>query len=155
MRALRVAAQKRGADGTWTESGNGIGGENHFDRSRHQPNTVLSRERAGVSARRQVFSRHRRRRRAGRRREGDCEARARSGAGGASPDGRFISYFGDVHPSFSATWSRRSGARSRPPDRESRLAEVKPATGVSDAEFLAGLNDSLRNRARGYPAHRQ
>ena len=56
-----------------------------------------------------------------------------------------MSYFGDVHPSFFGNVVKAIGSAKQGYPIVSRvLAEVKPATGVSDAEFLAGLNDSLR-----------
>ncbi|MGH8744828.1 MAG: hypothetical protein ACREUY_11180, partial [Burkholderiales bacterium] len=60
-------------------------------------------------------------------------------------DGRFISFFGDLHPSyFGNVVKAMGGARQGYPVVSGVLERVKPASGKSDAEFFAHLNNELR-----------
>jgi NADPH-dependent glutamate synthase beta subunit-like oxidoreductase/NAD(P)H-flavin reductase len=60
-------------------------------------------------------------------------------------DGRCMSYFGDVHPSFFGNVVKAMGsARQGYPIVSRMLAEVEPASAEPDAMFLAQLNDELR-----------
>ncbi len=60
-------------------------------------------------------------------------------------DGRFLSFFGDVHPSFFGNVVKAMGsAKQGYPSVSSVLERVRPASQLSDAEFLAQLNHSLR-----------
>jgi NAD(P)H-flavin reductase len=60
-------------------------------------------------------------------------------------DGRFISYFGDVHPSFFGNVVKAIGsAKQGYPVVSGVLAQVKPATTVDDAVFLGALQSDLR-----------
>jgi NAD(P)H-flavin reductase len=61
------------------------------------------------------------------------------------PDGRCMSYFGDVHPSFFGNVVKAMGsARQGYPVVSRMLAAVEPASAEPDAMFLAQLNDELR-----------
>jgi NAD(P)H-flavin reductase len=61
------------------------------------------------------------------------------------PDGRFMSFFGDVHPSYFGNVVKAIGSAKQGYPVVSRvLAGVKPATDVPDAGFIARLNDELR-----------
>jgi NADPH-dependent glutamate synthase beta subunit-like oxidoreductase/NAD(P)H-flavin reductase len=61
------------------------------------------------------------------------------------PDGRFISFFGDLHPSFFGNVVKAMGsARQGYPVVSGVLERVQPAYAGSDADFLAALNASLR-----------
>ncbi len=60
-------------------------------------------------------------------------------------DGRFISFFGDVHPSFFGNVVKAmGGAKQGYPLVSAVLERVRPASQLSDAEFLTELNQSLR-----------
>ena len=60
-------------------------------------------------------------------------------------DGRFVSYFGDVHPSFFGNVVKAIGSAKQGYPTVSRvLAKVQVASQLGDAEFLAQLNDNLR-----------
>ncbi|MEO8165866.1 MAG: pyridine nucleotide-disulfide oxidoreductase, partial [Betaproteobacteria bacterium] len=60
-------------------------------------------------------------------------------------DGRFVSFFGDLHPSFFGNVVKAMGsAKQGYPVISSVLAKVKPASGASDLEFFARLNGELR-----------
>jgi NADPH-dependent glutamate synthase beta subunit-like oxidoreductase/NAD(P)H-flavin reductase len=60
-------------------------------------------------------------------------------------DGRAMSYFGDVHPSFFGNVVKAIGsAKQGHPVVSAALQEVQPASDASDADFIAGLNRDLR-----------
>jgi NADPH-dependent glutamate synthase beta subunit-like oxidoreductase/NAD(P)H-flavin reductase len=60
-------------------------------------------------------------------------------------DGRFISFFGDLHPSFFGNVVKAmGGAKQGYPVVSRVLTEVEPTFPGSDAEFVAKLNQSLR-----------
>jgi NAD(P)H-flavin reductase len=60
-------------------------------------------------------------------------------------DGRFISFFGDLHPSYYGNVVKAmGGAKQGYPVVSGVLERVKPASGKSDAEFFAHLNNELR-----------
>jgi len=66
---------------------------------------------------------------------------------GRRADGRCMSYFGDVHPSFFGNVVKAIGsAKQGYPVVSGALAKVAPAAAVSDEQFVAGLNDLLRPR---------
>ena len=61
------------------------------------------------------------------------------------PDGRFISFFGDLHPSFFGNVVKAMGGAKQGYPLVSRvLAARAPASALSDAQFVARLNDELR-----------
>jgi NADPH-dependent glutamate synthase beta subunit-like oxidoreductase/NAD(P)H-flavin reductase len=61
------------------------------------------------------------------------------------PDGRFISFFGDLHPSFFGNVVKAmGGAKQGYPVVSSVLSRVEPAFPGSEAQFLARLNRLLR-----------
>ena len=60
-------------------------------------------------------------------------------------DGRFISFFGDLHPSFFGNVVKAMGAAKQGyPSVSAVLQCVCPASQLSDAEFLAEINQALR-----------
>ena len=60
-------------------------------------------------------------------------------------DGRFISYFGDLHPSFHGNVVKALGSTKQGHPAISRvLAQRPPASGASDAAFFARLDGQLR-----------
>lgn len=61
------------------------------------------------------------------------------------PDGRFVSFFGDLHPSFAGNVVKAMGGAKQGYPAVSRVLEkVRPAFAGSDGDFFAGLNDALR-----------
>ena len=61
------------------------------------------------------------------------------------PDGRFMSYFGDVHPSYFGNVVKAIGSAKQGYPSVSRvLDQISPASRDSDREFFARLNDQLR-----------
>jgi NADPH-dependent glutamate synthase beta subunit-like oxidoreductase/NAD(P)H-flavin reductase len=61
------------------------------------------------------------------------------------PDGRFASFFGDLHPSyFGNVVKAMASARHGYPVISAVLSRVTPASAAPDAAFLAGLNRDLR-----------
>ncbi len=60
-------------------------------------------------------------------------------------DGRAISFFGDLHPSFHGNVVKAmASAKQGHPIVSRMLADITPASSVSDAAFLQHLNDELR-----------
>jgi NADPH-dependent glutamate synthase beta subunit-like oxidoreductase/NAD(P)H-flavin reductase len=60
-------------------------------------------------------------------------------------DGRFVSFFGDLHPSFFGNVVKAmGGAKQGYPVISRVLANVLPASSAGDAEFFARLNGELR-----------
>ena len=60
-------------------------------------------------------------------------------------DGRFISFFGDLHPSFFGNVVKAmGGAKQGYPSVSAVLQHTGPASKSSDAEFLAEINHQLR-----------
>jgi NADPH-dependent glutamate synthase beta subunit-like oxidoreductase/NAD(P)H-flavin reductase len=61
------------------------------------------------------------------------------------PDGRFMSYFGDVHPSFFGNVVKAIGSAKQGYPSVSRvLSQISPASRDNDREFFARLDDQLR-----------
>jgi NAD(P)H-flavin reductase len=60
-------------------------------------------------------------------------------------DGRFVSFFGDLHPSFFGNVVKAMGsAKLGYPVISRVLANVEPASAAGDAEFISRLNGELR-----------
>ncbi|MFZ2540269.1 MAG: FAD-dependent oxidoreductase [Gallionella sp.] len=60
-------------------------------------------------------------------------------------DGRFISFFGDLHPSYFGNVVKAMGAAKQGyPSVSAVLGKVQPASPLSDTEFLAKINQALR-----------
>jgi len=61
------------------------------------------------------------------------------------PDGRFMSFFGDLHPSYFGNVVKAMGsAKQGYPVVSQILGAREPASCIADSAFLAYLNDSLR-----------
>ena len=61
------------------------------------------------------------------------------------PDGRFMSYFGDLHPSFFGNVVKAMGSAKQGFPVVSKVLEARPARRGDDGlKFLASLNDDLR-----------
>ena len=145
--ALRVSVQQRGEDGAWKEQQQiELPAKTILIAAGTQPNTVLAREEAphfvldgkyfaacdedgnplpvekSISKPEQVRVL--------------LSKRA---------DGRFISYFGDVHPSFFGNVVKAIGSAKQGYPIISRVLEkVSPSPNVGDDEFLSALNIDLR-----------
>ena len=62
-------------------------------------------------------------------------------------DGRFLSYFGDVHPSyFGSVVKAMASAKQGYPSVSRVLERTEPASALDDAAFLGRLHDGLRAR---------
>jgi NADPH-dependent glutamate synthase beta subunit-like oxidoreductase/NAD(P)H-flavin reductase len=146
-RVLKVSVQSRDENGKWTEiEQNELPARTVLIAAGTQPNTVLAREDAGNF------------RLDGRYFQAvDEEGRPASAEKAiAKPnavrillakraDGRCMSYFGDVHPSFFGNVVKAmGGAKQGYPLVSRMLSKVKAAATMNDAQFLARLNDGLR-----------
>jgi NADPH-dependent glutamate synthase beta subunit-like oxidoreductase/NAD(P)H-flavin reductase len=146
-RALRVSVQQRSEDGKWSEVRRAeLAARTILIAAGTQPNTVLAREDPDhfrLDARyfqacdeegnpvpaEKAISKPR-------------EARVLMSR---RADGRFISYFGDVHPSYFGNVVKAiGGAKQGYPTVSRVLGRVRPAAPESDAEFIARLDDQLR-----------
>jgi len=146
-RALRVSVQTRADDGTWSEvRREELPARTVLIAAGTQPNTVLAREDAAhfrLDGRYFQACDE----------EGSPVAveQAISKPGAVRvllsrrADGRFMSYFGDVHPSFFGNVVKAlGGAKQGYPIVSRVLGRVRPASPLSDREFFARLNDQLR-----------
>jgi NADPH-dependent glutamate synthase beta subunit-like oxidoreductase/NAD(P)H-flavin reductase len=145
--ALRVSVRERGADGTWSETAQtALPARTILVAAGTQPNTVLARE---DSANFRLDGRYFQ----------ACDEAGRPVAvehAIAKPesvrvllatrtDGRAMSYFGDVHPSFFGNVVKAiGGAKQGYPVVSRVLAGVPPAAPIDDAAFFGRLNDLLR-----------
>ena len=146
-RALKVSVQRRGDDGTWVETDQTeLPARTILVAAGTQPNTVLAREDAanfkldgryfqavdeegGRVSVEQAISK-----------PNDVRVLLAK-----RDDGRYLSYFGDVHPSFFGNVVKAIGSAKLGYPTVSRvLSKVKPASQLSDEEFLARLNGELR-----------
>ncbi len=146
-RALKVSVQRRSDDGRWTETARAeLPARTVLIAAGTHPNTVIAREEPGHF-----------------RVDGEYfEACDESGAPvraepsiskPAEPrvllarrdDGRFLSYFGDVHPSYFGNVVKALGSAKQGYPVVSRvLGRVEPASARSDREFFERLNEDLR-----------
>ena len=147
VRALKAVVQGRGGDGEWHETGRvELPARAILIAAGTQPNTVLAREDA------EHFVLDGRYFRA-------CDANGDPVAAEKAiskpntvnvllskrDDGRCISFFGDVHPSFFGNVVKAIGsAKQGYPVVSGVLAQVKPAAGVDDAAFFSALQRDLR-----------
>ncbi len=146
-RALRVTAQSRNEDGTWTEHAQiELPAKTVLIAAGTQPNTVLAREEAPNFPLDGKYFRA-------------CDEDGKPLAVEKAiskpeqirvllsrrDDGRFVSYFGDVHPSFFGNVVKAIGSAKQGYPVVSRvLAKVGAASNLDDADFFARLNDNLR-----------
>jgi len=77
--------------------------------------------------------------------EKDANGTANGAAGGA-PNGRFISFFGDLHPSFFGNVVKAMGGAKRGYPTVSRVLAARPATDVSGAALIAQCRTELQPR---------
>jgi NADPH-dependent glutamate synthase beta subunit-like oxidoreductase/NAD(P)H-flavin reductase len=162
-RALKVSVQQYGDDGKWTEARQAeLPAKTVLIAAGTQPNTVLAREDAAnfsldgryfqacdeagnpvtpekaiakPSAVRVLLSRN----------KNAKENEKEKGKKAAPPDGRFMSYFGDVHPSYFGNVVKAIGSAKQGYPVVSRIMEgVAPASALTAAEFTRRLNGELR-----------
>ena len=146
-RGLRVAVQERGEDGKWAQSGETVlPARTILIAAGTQPNTVLAREDPisfPLDGRYfQGFD------------ESGHPVPVEKGIAkpetvrvllARRPDGRALSCFGDVHPSFFGNVVKAmASAKQGYPAVCRALDRVEPVAGVDDASFFALLNDELR-----------
>ncbi|MDB5808740.1 MAG: hypothetical protein JWN94_862 [Betaproteobacteria bacterium] len=146
-RALRVAVQVRGEDGKWTERAQtALPAKTILIAAGTQPNTVLAREAAPAFALDGKYF-------AATDDDGAPTAVEKSISKPETirvlqsrrEDGRFISYFGDVHPSFFGNVVKAIGsAKQGYPTVTRVLSGVSPASNLNDAAFFAQMNGNLR-----------
>ncbi len=145
--ALRVSVRTRGEDGAWKETSQiELPAKTILIAAGTQPNTVLAREDAAHFTLDGKYFRA-------------CDEHGdpvRVELSAAKPeqvrvllakrdDGRFVSYFGDVHPSYFGNVVKAIGSAKQGYPVVSRvLSQIVVSASVSDAEFLARLNDDLR-----------
>ncbi|MBI2289289.1 MAG: pyridine nucleotide-disulfide oxidoreductase, partial [Betaproteobacteria bacterium] len=145
-RAIRMTCQQLDADGKWCAAGAiELPAKSILIAAGTQPNTVLAREDAAH------FALDGRYFRACDEDGNPVKAEAAISKPNevrvllAKHDGRYISYFGDVHPSFFGNVVKAMGSAKQGYPLVSRvLARTPPATAQSDSEFVAALNRELR-----------
>ncbi len=147
VKGIRCSRQRRDADGKWHADGERwLPAETVFVAAGTQPNTVLAREDATHFALDGKYFRA-------------CDEDGRPVKpqyAAAKPDradvllsrtadGRFVSFFGDLHPSYFGNVVKALGATKQGYPVVSRvLARRPPAAAVDDATFFAGLDRDLR-----------
>ncbi|MDB5863138.1 MAG: hypothetical protein JWO70_944 [Betaproteobacteria bacterium] len=146
-RALRLAVQKRADDGKWGDAGEvELPAKTILVAAGTQPNTVLAREDAehfALDGRYfQAVDEEGNTVRPEKAISKPNEVRVLLSR---RPDGRCMSFFGDVHPSFFGNVVKAIGsAKQGYPVVSHMLSHVDPASGESDALFLGQLNEMLR-----------
>ncbi|MBI4203513.1 MAG: FAD-dependent oxidoreductase [Betaproteobacteria bacterium] len=146
-RALKVSVQSRDEGGRWTETTQiKLPARTVLIAAGTQPNTVLAREDAvNFKLDGRYFQAVDEEGRPAPVEKAIAKPNAIRVLLSKRDDGRGMSYFGDVHPSFFGNVVKAMGsARQGYPVLSRMLAEVKPAAAVSDEAFFARLNDELR-----------
>ena len=146
-RAIRMRVQTRDADGRWSDGQEvRLAARSIFIAAGTQPNTVLAREDAShFRLNGRYFA--------------ACDEQGnpvRPEAGIAKPeqpqvllsktdDGRFVSFFGDLHPSYFGNVVKAMGSAKQGHPVVSRvLTQRPPASADDDADFFARLDSGLR-----------
>jgi NADPH-dependent glutamate synthase beta subunit-like oxidoreductase/NAD(P)H-flavin reductase len=145
--ALALKAQTRGEDGRWIDRGEAeLPAKTILVAAGTQPNTVLAREDAAhFSLDGRYFQAIDEAGNAVRPEKSISKPNDVRVLLAREPDGRFMSYFGDVHPSFFGNVVKAMGSAKQGYPLVSRvLAAVAPASADTDAAFLTRLNDDLR-----------
>ncbi len=146
-KGIRLAKQRLSDDGKWREAGEiWLPAETIFVAAGTQPNTVLAREDAAHFALDGRYFRA-------------CDEDGNPVTPQYSiakptradvllsrtDDGRFVSFFGDLHPSYFGNVVKALGSTKQGYPVVSRvLAKRAPASGGADAEFIAALDRDLR-----------
>ena len=147
--ALAVSMQKNDGDGVWHEVGRtSLPARTVLIAAGTQPNTVLAREDAahfhldGKYFRAIDENGH-----AVRPAPGAAKPAVAQVLTAIEPDGRAISYFGDLHPSYFGNVVKAMGSAKQGYPIVSRMLDrVDPASALDDADFLALVNRELRAR---------
>ncbi|MDQ3195695.1 MAG: FAD-dependent oxidoreductase [Pseudomonadota bacterium] len=146
-RAIRLAVQKRTEDGKWTDAGETeLAARTVLIAAGTQPNTVLAREDADnfVLDGRYFRACDETGQPVTPERASSKPAQARVLLSKRN-DGRFISFFGDLHPSYFGNVVKAMGsAKQGYPVISGVLGLVAPTSSVNAAAFIAGLNRDLR-----------
>ncbi len=147
VKGIRFARQSLGADGKWHAAGESwLPAETVFVAAGTQPNTVLAREDAAHFALDGKYF-------AACDEDGNPVKPQYSSAKpdradvllSRTADGRFVSFFGDLHPSYFGNVVKALGATKQGYPVLSRvLARRAPAAAVDDAAFVAALDRDLR-----------
>jgi NADPH-dependent glutamate synthase beta subunit-like oxidoreductase/NAD(P)H-flavin reductase len=146
-RALKVSIQSRGDDGQWRETGQAeLPSRTILIAAGTQPNTVLAREDpANFKLDGRYFQACDE--------NGEPAAVEKAISKPAQPrvllarhaSGRFLSYFGDVHPSYFGNVVKALGSAKQGYPTVSRVLErAQPASPLSSDDFIARLNAELR-----------
>ncbi|HYM48069.1 MAG TPA: FAD-dependent oxidoreductase, partial [Burkholderiaceae bacterium] len=150
-RALKLGAQTRAADGDWQDAGViELAARTILIAAGTQPNTVLARESdASGNTRLKLDGRY----------FAACDENGQAikpEAAISKPEsahvllkqeanGRFLSFFGDLHPSYFGNVVKAMGsAKQGYPTITRVLGRIAAASSVSDTEFLAHINKELR-----------
>jgi NADPH-dependent glutamate synthase beta subunit-like oxidoreductase/NAD(P)H-flavin reductase len=146
-RALRVSIHRRSEDGKWAEAGHAeLPARTLLIAAGTQPNTVLAREDAVHF---KLDGRYFR----ACDENGDPVAPEKAVSKPSEvrvllsrqPGGRFMSFFGDVHPSYFGNVVKAIGSAKQGYPAVSRVLEkAAPGSGLTDSEFIAHLDDQLR-----------
>ena len=146
-KAIELKAQRRTDEGTWVEAGAvTLPARTVLVAAGTQPNTVLSREDpAHFSLDGRYFQAVDESGQPVRPEKSISKPNEVRVLLSRRPDGRCMSYFGDVHPSYFGNVVKAMGSAKQGYPVVSRvLAEVEAASAEPDAMFLAQLNDELR-----------
>ncbi len=148
-RAIRMVREVRNEDGTWHKDGEvTLPARTVLIAAGTQPNTVLAREDGSILVDGKYFQAF------------DEEGNKVSPERVSKPeqvrvlvqhrdDGRTVSYFGDLHPSFAGNVVKAmGGAKQGYPVVSRMLAKVAPARSISGEAFIGELNHLLRARVR-------
>jgi NADPH-dependent glutamate synthase beta subunit-like oxidoreductase/NAD(P)H-flavin reductase len=145
--ALKVSVQRRGDDGRWSEAARAeLPARTILIAAGTHPNTVIAREEPGhFRLDGEYFQACD---------ESGAPVRAEPSISKPSEprvllarrgDGRFLSYFGDVHPSyFGNVVKALGGAKQGYPVVSRVLGRVEPASALGDRAFFDRLNEELR-----------
>ncbi|MCI3953988.1 MAG: FAD-dependent pyridine nucleotide-disulfide oxidoreductase, partial [Burkholderiales bacterium] len=147
VRALGVSIQTRAEDGKWTETGRGeLPARAVLIAAGTQPNTVLAREDPdGFKLDGRYFQAVDETGQPVAVEKAISKPKAVRVLLSRRDDGRCMSYFGDVHPSyFGNVVKAMGGAKQGYPVVSRMLATVPPAAAMTDEAFIARLNDDLR-----------
>ncbi|HET9662979.1 MAG TPA: FAD-dependent oxidoreductase, partial [Burkholderiales bacterium] len=145
--ALSVSVQNRAEDGKWSESGRlELPARTLLIAAGTQPNTVLAREDAlNFRLDGRYFQAVDEAGEPAPVEKGISKPKAVRVLLARRGDGRCMSYFGDVHPSyFGNVVKAMGGARQGYPVVSRVLSRITPAAAVDDTAFLSTLNDVLR-----------
>jgi len=146
-RALSVSVQSRGVDGKWTEvRRTELPARTVLIAAGTQPNTVLAREDPrNFRLDGRYFQAVDEEGRAVEVEKAISKPKTVRVLAARREDERFVSYFGDVHPSyFGNVVKAMGGAKQGYPVVSRMLEKISPAAAVTDEAFLARLNDGLR-----------